>query len=309
MIVKNSRELGLVLAQQLLGVDDLHYGLWDDDLPVTLANLASAQQHYTDHLLAVIDRQLAGIHGARILDVGCGTGHLLLQLRSRGHRVDAVSPSAALNHLVRERLAQAGATDTRLFECRFEDLAAEHVVQPYDLVLFSESFQYVALPGVFVRLRALLVANGRVMICDFFRTAAHGRGGPGDRTIGGGHDLEAFERERQAAGFTTAYDEDLTARVSPTIDLLDTLLRERLVPAVTTLDDWLSEWHPRKTRLVKWLWHRRLARLRDKYLSGSRTGTAFATYKTYRLLVLQPEGAGSASGSPASGYSQRKQEN
>ena len=27
-----SRELGLVLAQHLLGVEDMHYGLWDADL-------------------------------------------------------------------------------------------------------------------------------------------------------------------------------------------------------------------------------------------------------------------------------------
>ena len=32
----STRELGLVLAQQLLDVEDLHYGLWDADLALTL---------------------------------------------------------------------------------------------------------------------------------------------------------------------------------------------------------------------------------------------------------------------------------
>mgnify|MGYP001827102477 FL=1 len=42
-----SRELGLVLAQQLLDVEDLHYGLWDPDMELSLGNIALAQQRYT----------------------------------------------------------------------------------------------------------------------------------------------------------------------------------------------------------------------------------------------------------------------
>jgi len=40
----SSRELGLVLAQQLLDVEDLHYGLWDPDLALTIGNITLAQQ-------------------------------------------------------------------------------------------------------------------------------------------------------------------------------------------------------------------------------------------------------------------------
>mgnify|MGYP005864424085 CR=1 FL=1 len=39
----NSREYGLILARQLLVVEDLHYGLWDG-LDVTVANLPFALQ-------------------------------------------------------------------------------------------------------------------------------------------------------------------------------------------------------------------------------------------------------------------------
>ena len=51
----SSRELGLVLAQQILGVEDLHYGLWDADLELSLGNIARAQQRYTEMLLASLD--------------------------------------------------------------------------------------------------------------------------------------------------------------------------------------------------------------------------------------------------------------
>ncbi|TMH44580.1 MAG: hypothetical protein E6H59_06895 [Betaproteobacteria bacterium] len=68
----HSRELGLVLAQQLLGVEDLHYGLWDADLELKLGNLAVAQQRYNDMLIANLPRPEREV---RVLDIGCGTGH------------------------------------------------------------------------------------------------------------------------------------------------------------------------------------------------------------------------------------------
>jgi len=286
----SSRELGLVLAQQLLGVEDLHYGLWDADLPVLLSNLGVAQQRYSDMLLDLIGRQTAGIRGARLLDVGCGTGHLLQQLRERGFRVDAVNPSATLNRLVRERLRAAGADDTLFLETGFESIPAEHLLNQYDLVLFSESFQYIPMSTVFERLPALLAPAGQVVICDFFKAAAHGQGGVGDRSFGGGHELAEFYRRVGESGFMIDLDEDLTRRVSPSIALLDEWLGQRLVPATTSLNTWLLDRHPFKARVLKWLLRKQLKRFHYKYLSGNRSQAVFEHYKSYRLLVLRLDG-------------------
>ncbi len=282
----NSRELGLVLAQQLLDVDDLHYGLWDDDLPLSLSNLGIAQQRYSDMLLDLISRQTAGIRDARILDVGCGTGHLLQQLRERGYRADAVNPSTALNRLVRERLGAHDDHDTLLLETGFESIPAAHRQNQYDLVLFSESFQYIPMAAGFEVLAGLLAPAGQAVICDFFKTAAHGQGGAGDRSFGGGHDLAEFYRRVGASGFAIELDEDLTRRVSPGIALLDDWLDERLVPATATLNRWLLDQHPLKTRVLKWLLRKQLARFNYKYLSGNRSQAVFERYKSYRLVVL-----------------------
>lgn len=54
----SSRELGLVLAQQILGVEDLHYGLWDADLELSVNNLFTAQQRYSAMLLGQLARLL-----------------------------------------------------------------------------------------------------------------------------------------------------------------------------------------------------------------------------------------------------------
>jgi SAM-dependent methyltransferase len=281
-----SRERGLVLAQQLLDVKDLHYGLWDPDLELSLSNIPLAQQRYTEMLLELIKSLLSDHPAPCILDVGCGTGYLLQQLLERGYRVDAVNPSAHLNKLVHDRLAALQPGATTLYETDFESLPLETCRHQYDLLLFSESFQYIPLPEIFEKSPLLLRSAGRLVICDFFKTAAHCDGGAGDRSFSGGHLLADFYRCAEQSPFRISHDEDLTARVSPNIALLDEWLSQRLVPALDSIDEYLSGARPRLTRILKWLGRHKLARARYKYLSGHRNQRVFEKYKSYRLLVL-----------------------
>lgn len=287
----SSRELGLVLARQLLDVEDLHYGLWDDDLEVSLSNFGSAQQRYTDMLLEHIGRLVAGSETPYLLEVGCGTGRMLQLLLERGYRVDGVNPSAALNEEVRQRLLEYPPTRARLLEMHFEAIPDERCRAQYDLVLFSESFQYIPLPALIDKLPRLLHNGGHAVICDFFKTDAHGDASAGDRSFGGGHVLSECYRQLQTTPLGIVHDEDLTARVSPTIALLDDWLTQRLVPATATLNTFLLDCYPRSTRLIKWLWRRKLQRARYKYLSGHRSQAVFEKFKTYRLIILQKSSA------------------
>jgi SAM-dependent methyltransferase len=289
----HSRELGLILAQQLLAIEDLHYGLWEAGLPVSIDRLAAAQQRYTQLLLGRIERLTVGRDRPRILDVGCGTGHMLQRLLEAGYRVDAVNPSAALNRLVRGRLQALGDTGAQLLEMPFEALPAAYCRQQFDLVLFSESCQYIPLEALLKRLPTLLAAGGCAVICDFFKTAAHGDGAPGDRSFGGGHVLAEFYRKLGETPFVITEDEDLTSRVSPNIALLEDWLNNRLAPAAATLNTWLLDQYPGMTRMLRWLLRKKLARLNYKYLSGHRSQALFEKYKSYRLIVLHiPAGSG-----------------
>lgn len=284
-----SRELGLVLAQQLLDVEDLHYGLWDPGLELSLSNIPLAQQRYTDMLLDLIKSLLSDHPAPCILDVGCGTGHLLQHLLEDGYRADAVNPSSHLNKLVHERLAALQPGATTLYETGFESLPLERCRHKYDLLLFSESFQYIPLPDIFEKSTLLLRDAGRLVICDFFKTAAHCDGGDGDRSFSGGHILAEFYRYVEQSSFRISHDEDLTARVSPNIALLDEWLTQRLVPALCSVDEYLSGGWPRLVGILKWLGRHKLARARYKYLSGHRNQVVFEKYKSYRLLVLDLE--------------------
>jgi len=283
----DSRELGLVLGQQLLGVDDLHYGLWQEDIERSLRNLPIAQQRYTDMLLAALP---PAADGTRVLDVGCGTGHILEQMLLRGYHADGVSPAPALSAKVRERLERLPGNDSRVFECRFEDMPVEETAGAYDAVLFSESFQYINTPTALAHCARLLKPGGRIVLCDFFQTPASGDGGPDDRVIGGGHRLSDFYAHVEAAPFSLLRDEDITSLVAPNMDVLNDFLMGTVKPAGLTVWEYLQGQYPKTTRVVGWLMRKKLAKLERKYFSGRRTGETFSRYKNYRFVVLGLDG-------------------
>jgi SAM-dependent methyltransferase len=281
--IRDSRELGLVLTRQLLGVDDLHYGLWTPGLEVSFANITRAQQNYSDMLLGVI----AGPpRPKRVFDVGCGSGRLLLQLRQRGYDAVGLSPSVSLNADVQIRLEQHGFAGTQVVTSRFEEVDAQAVGQ-FDVVLFSESFQYINLQRAFENTRQILAPGGRMIICDFFRTDATGDGGPGDGAFRGGHWWREFGPTAQAAGFSIVRDEDITAQIAPNLQLLEDILQNRVGPATLSIAGYAQQRYPLLSRMVGWVLRKKLEKIRFKYLSGHRSPAAFSRYKTYRLLVLQ----------------------
>ena len=63
-------DIGLAFSKFLTGHENLHYGLWNPDLPVCAANVGEAQEAYTEKLFGLLpaDKSL------QILDIGGGAG-------------------------------------------------------------------------------------------------------------------------------------------------------------------------------------------------------------------------------------------
>jgi len=280
----HSRELGLVLAQQLLAVEDLHYGLWDGDLELTLGNLAAAQQRYNDMLIAQLPKPEREV---RVLDIGCGTGHLLRQLLDRGYRADGVIPAKDLGDAVRQRLAGYAGSPPRIFECRLEDLPVEECRRRYDVALFSESFQYVPLSASLPIVQSILKPGGLLLISDFFKTEALGDGASGDRSFAGGHPLREFYASMKRTPFVPVKDEDITRRISPNMELVNDLLMNRIKPAALTIGRYLEGRRPLLARLALALLRKKLDKVSYKYFSGHRSREVFERYKTYRVLLYR----------------------
>ncbi|MBA1147354.1 methyltransferase domain-containing protein [Ectothiorhodospiraceae bacterium WFHF3C12] len=273
-VAGDSRELGLELGLLALrffaGTEELHYGLWDG-LDVRLENLPAAQKQYTENLVAHIPDEAGAV-----LDVGCGTGVVASRLLERGHEVECVSPSAVLADRAAERLGSA----VPIHRCTFQALEVE---RQFDVVLFSESFQYIPMDESLPRAKRLLRPGGVIVICDFFRTDAPGRG-----PLGGGHRYRDLPAAVEAAGLRIRHEEDLTDRIAPSMGLFEQCSRELLQPGAAAVSAYSRRRHPWVSALLARLFRRRLAKFQRKYLSGERNEAAFRHWKTYRLLVLEP---------------------
>ena len=282
----DTRELGLILGQQVLNVDDLHYGYWSDDLEPSFANLPEAQQRYTENLLEAFP---PAAETGRVLDVGCGTGNTMKALIQRGYHVDGMIPSASLARIVRERMQELPENDSRVFECKLEEFDADAHAKEYDVVLFSESFQYIWMEESFPILERILAPGGRIIICDFFRTIHDEDGAAGDHAISGGHHLHEFYSQVEKRNFRIEHDRDITKYMSPNFRIVNDLLMHKTKPVLETCSLYLDSRYPRSWRLLRWLFRKRWKKLNYKYLSGLRSPETFEKYKSYRLVVLRDE--------------------
>lgn len=254
----------------------LHYGLWEPGERPNIPQLRMAQERYVDLLLSLIPPA-----PRRLVDIGGGTGEMAKLLLDKGYVVDMVTPSHIQAEIAREKLGANG----RVFETMFEDFAE---TGPYDVCMFSESFQYVDLDVSLAKLDRILAPNGRIVIADCFRGEAY----QGDRQPGGGHRYALFLEKIAAHGFTVEKDHDVTAAaaqtmavdqqvyrgfVAPLADQVITLLRAKR-PILAWIANGLYKLFVPKTERENIV-----ARLKADY----RSPEAFEKVNTYRFLSLK----------------------
>lgn len=272
-------DVGLAFIRWLTGAENLHYGLWTG-LEVTAANLRAAQDAYTARLFGYLPEGRL-----RILDIGGGAGETAKKLLALGHRVEIVVPSPFLAARCRE--TAQGAT---VHECTFE---AFQGAGPFDLCLFSESFQYIPMAESLPKCARLLAPGGQVLIADCFRTEAYlGRNSHGPQP-GGGHRLADYREAVAESAFVIAAEDDITAAVAPSIDLEQALFHV-LGHGVTRVSDEIHAKRPAAhwalARVIGlFLSRKRRDNLMHRLTGTSRTSETFRRYNHYMICRLQPQ--------------------
>jgi len=277
----SSRETGLavshILARTLFGIQHLHYGYWPPEMPVEVANVAAAQERYTEELISAIPDDVESI-----LDVGCGPATNALRLLDRGYEVECVQPPGPLADLARQALAGRAPLHTTFFQ----SFSCE---RDYDLVLFSESLLFIRpLSEAISKAASLLREKGYLLICDIFRKPPPGSSEGSDSyhtgPIGGGHYARDFEAVMASQPLRLLENTDLSPGIAPTFDLIARVMGD-IRPAYDLVMGKFAGRRP----IATWLLRRvaKLDKYEKKHFRADRDGAAFLASKEYRRLLYQ----------------------
>ncbi|MCZ6673131.1 MAG: methyltransferase domain-containing protein [Verrucomicrobia bacterium] len=250
---------------EVLGLDHLHYGMWEEDEELTLANLKIAQLRYEDFLIEKLPTETS-----KVLDVGCGTSAMIKRMLSMEMEVHGLSPDATQKDNFTKNL------NAPFYHCRFEELESE---ETFDCLVMSESAQYIPFDRLFENAKRSLKPGGHLMICDYFVL---------DDATGvlakSGHKLSAFMAESEKQGFMLVEKCDVTDSISKTLDLAS-LLANRILKGLDILSERTRNKHPLFTRFVFRLFRKKWKKLeRDSVLLDSEQ---FKAKKRYLFLLFK----------------------
>ena len=278
----DSKEFGLVAAQQLFKVEDLHYGFWDENEKATLSNWKEAQEKHTNFLFKYIFENIKDKNKSKLLDIGCGVGVTTKKLLELNYKIDGLVPY--------KWMADYASTITskymnefrgNIYDCKFEDFPVKKIKEKYDVAFFSESYQYVNMSESFQVLDKILNENGIVIIFDFFKKDNI----EGKSPLGGGHSMNSFYKMAKDYNYTIKVDKDVTQNVSPNLKLVNEVLVERILPFSNTFDKFMTTRSKKIYSFIKWILRKRISKMSFKY-SNSRNEENFIKFKSYRLIVL-----------------------
>jgi len=250
----------------------LHYGYWEP-LPtqgeeLTLTRLRVAQEAYTTKLLSFIPEGIK-----TVLDVGCGIGGNAAYLCSRGFIVEGLAPDA----LQQEKFIKNTNGQIPFYLTRFEDF---HSSNSYDLILFSESSQYIAVDDLAQGAAGLLSSGGYLLVADMMRSNAEYREG----IFSNCHVASELQATLVQAGFQLIKTEDISTHIAPTIDLCVDNFRTFGLTTVKYIADVVAIAFPPLYSLGRWAFKRWLEKL---VFEGLAARAVFESHLCYEIQLWQ----------------------
>jgi 2-polyprenyl-3-methyl-5-hydroxy-6-metoxy-1,4-benzoquinol methylase len=218
-------DYGLRLFHEVFKLEALHFGLFNDGEEPTLDNLRLAQRRYTDRLVELFPPGVT-----RVLDAGCGTGATGAILHQKGLQVECLTPDAYQVQVFRKLRGEA----IPLHQARLQDFRP---ATPYDVVLMSESGQYVPTADLLAAAKRCGKPGGWLVMSDYFRKEP----GAYYKTC---HVMGDFLRAAQEAGLTLEHQEDVTERALPTLVVGKRIYTEYVLPVLEIVAGYIQDKAP-----------------------------------------------------------------
>lgn len=263
---KATNDRALRFYRDVLGLERLHYGIWDECDELTFEALKTAQHRYEDFLIDSIPEG-----STRVLDVGCGTGEMCLNMKRRGFEVEGLSPDRNQKKVFAEKL------ESPFHFTRFEEFEPEE--NRYDCIIMSESAQYIPMDRLFAVARKALKPNGHLIVCDYFVT---------DHDAGilskSGHDYDSFLESASRSEFKIVSRRDITKEAAKTLDM-GKLLAERILLGFEIFTERFKSKNARIYGFVKWLFRKKIANIQEQMelLDAKR----FSEVKRYEFFLFE----------------------
>jgi MPBQ/MSBQ methyltransferase len=205
----------LKLYLDLSKTNYLHFGMWKKGDKLTLENAQAAQERYADNLVKFIPKGVK-----TILDVGCGVGGNAIKLAELGYKVTGICPDPYQEQLFRKiTKGKAGFCLTTL--------EGYNSGEKFDLILMSESVQYIPFKDGFRKISRLLKKDGYLLISDYFKKES-ARNTPNIPS----EPLKDYLAAMDDAGFKVVKKMDITEAILPTLDYGDQLFYGYIKPVL-----------------------------------------------------------------------------
>ncbi|MCK4666076.1 methyltransferase domain-containing protein [Candidatus Dependentiae bacterium] len=271
----DSKEAGLavslIMGKYFLKAEDLHYGYWTEDMELDISNMVKAQAKYSEQLISHIPEGVK-----TILDVGGGAGMTTKRLLEKGYKVDCLTPSPDLAAAARKNIGKG----SDVFETKFEDLKTD---KKYDLILFSESFQYIPTRYSIPKSLKILNKNGYILISDFFKTGA-----PGQKSaLSGGHTLSKFLEFIEDFPLELIKDVDITDFTAPNMDIVNGFIIQVAQPMWNIIFKYFDMNYPKGFKVLKKIYRKKIEKTEKKFFAGRLNGEQFKIHKTYRIMLYK----------------------
>ncbi len=266
---KNDRALRFYY--EVLGLERLHYGLWTDEDERSLEGVKTAQKRYEDFLVEKIKKLAPSPVDCSVLDVGCGSGVMSQTLYEKSFEVEGLSPDLYQKEVFEKRIP------VPFHLARFQTFTPS---KKYDIVLMSESAQYIPMKRLFENAANCLQKQGYLMVCDYF-TFDHASG----PLAKSGHRLSTFLELAKESGFNLVEDQDITGETIPTLDTARDFAHRYILPSIDIFSEKLTQKYPLLFRASQWLFRKKIRKAWNNL--ALLDSEEFAKNKSYRYMLFQ----------------------